>query len=161
MNNFINKKENNKYDKRNRNITHYISQAVKNFIRDMVEKSGGMIFAQTTTPFLLDKIKVLESLNRLKEIESVKRNYIWKKLLIKKDVKNMRRSKDMENLEEKLEVIKYGDTYSKCVDKDCENCSDLEECYSRTNEELNDKYAKSLDYGGFDSAEEFWEQVYN
>ena len=46
----------------------------------------------------------------------------------------------MENLEEKLEVIKYGDTYSKCVDKDCENCSDLEECYSRTNEELNDKY---------------------
>ena len=120
-----------------------------------------MIFVQTTTPFLLDKIKVLESLNRLKEIENVKRNYTWKKLLIKKDVRSMRMSKDMENLEEKLEVIKYGDTYSKCVDKDCENCSDLEECYSRTNEELNDKYAKSLDYGGFDSAEEFWEQVYN
>lgn len=73
----------------------------------------------------------------------------------------MRRNKDMENLEEKLEVIKYGEAYSKCVDKDCENCSDLEECYSRTNEELNDKYAKALDYGGFDSAEEFWEQVYN
>ena len=44
--------------------------------------------------FLLDKIKVLESLNRLKEIKSVKRNYIWKKLLIKKDVRNMRRSKN-------------------------------------------------------------------
>ena len=67
----------------------------------------------------------------------------------------------MENLEEKLEVIKDGDTYLKCADKDCENCSDLEECYFCTNEELNDKYAEALDYGGFDSAEEFWEQVYN
>lgn len=67
----------------------------------------------------------------------------------------------MENLGEKLEVIKDGYTYSNCTDKDCENCSDLEECYSRANEELNNQYAASLDYGGYDSAEEFWEQVCN
>lgn len=41
---------------------------------------------------------------------------------------------------------------------DCENCSSLEECYMRSCVICDIEYAESIDYGGCDSEESFWEQ---
>lgn len=54
-----------------------------------------------------------------------------------------------------------------CDDKlfNCESCSNFEECYInadiKCSEDFNDVFAKSVDYGGYDSEEEFWEQLMN
>lgn len=41
----------------------------------------------------------------------------------------------------------------------CQNCCDLEQCYHKATTKLAHDYAKSLDYGGYDSEEEFWENL--
>ena len=41
----------------------------------------------------------------------------------------------------------------------CEICSNFEECYINANMECNIEYAESINYGGYDSAEEFWEEL--
>ena len=48
-----------------------------------------------------------------------------------------------------------------CSCNDCEMCNDdqLEECYSIASSNCNSEFAESIDYGGYDSEEEFWDNL--
>lgn len=54
-----------------------------------------------------------------------------------------------------------------CDDKpfDCNSCSNFEICCMtvkmRCDEDLNDIFVESINYGGYDSAEDFWEQIFD
>ena len=48
--------------------------------------------------------------------------------------------------------------YNDC-DFHCANCCDLEECYSKASIKSNHEFAESIDYGGYDSEEEFWDEL--
>lgn len=59
-----------------------------------------------------------------------------------------------------IDTIKeYGGDCDIC---DCENCDNeqIEECYYKANNYCNDVFAESIDYGGYDSAEEFWDNLF-
>jgi hypothetical protein len=43
----------------------------------------------------------------------------------------------------------------------CSNCVDIEDCYREANTRCNSEFAKSIDYGGCDSEEEFWEMLFD
>ena len=45
--------------------------------------------------------------------------------------------------------------------ENCDGCSDeqLEECYSIASSNCNSEFAKSINYGGYDSEEEFGENL--
>ena len=44
-------------------------------------------------------------------------------------------------------------------DYDCINCGNIEECYMEANSRCNSEWAESINYGGYDSEEEFWENL--
>lgn len=44
-------------------------------------------------------------------------------------------------------------------DYDCVNCGNIEECYMEANSLLQREFAESINYGGYDSEEEFWENL--
>ena len=44
-------------------------------------------------------------------------------------------------------------------DYDCVNCGNIEECYMEANSLCNSEFAESINYGGYDSEEEFWENL--
>jgi hypothetical protein len=44
---------------------------------------------------------------------------------------------------------------------DCINCSEIEFCYIQANTKCNSEYARSIDYGGYDTEEEFWENLFD
>ena len=44
-------------------------------------------------------------------------------------------------------------------DYDCVNCINIEECYMEANSRCNSEWAESINYGGYDSEEEFWENL--
>lgn len=46
-----------------------------------------------------------------------------------------------------------------CDQEDCINCSMFEDCYMEAIKRCNTGYAKSIDYGGYDFEDEFWEQI--
>lgn len=60
--------------------------------------------------------------------------------------------------EEMIECVKEN-LGGACYKHNCETCPDLEECYSSIVNE--DEYLDSIDYGGYESSEEFWDQLYN
>ncbi len=41
----------------------------------------------------------------------------------------------------------------------CEECPELERCYYKASTKLSHEFAESLDYGGYDSEDEFWENL--
>lgn len=41
----------------------------------------------------------------------------------------------------------------------CEECSELEQCYYKAFTKSSHEFAESLDYGGYDSEDEFWENL--
>lgn len=41
----------------------------------------------------------------------------------------------------------------------CDSCSCFEECYMKSCERCNDEFAKSINYGGYNTEEDFWEQI--
>ena len=43
----------------------------------------------------------------------------------------------------------------------CEECYYKEECASIARQRCDSEYAESVDYGGYNSEEEFWEQIYD
>ena len=43
---------------------------------------------------------------------------------------------------------------------DCTSCSCLEECYMNAYEKCDVEFAKSVNYGGYNNEEDFWEQIY-
>lgn len=55
-------------------------------------------------------------------------------------------------------IQEYGGNCDIC---DCENCdiNQIEECYYKANNYCNDIFAESIGYGGYDSAEEFWDNL--
>nr|DAX13891.1 MAG TPA: hypothetical protein [Bacteriophage sp.] len=67
---------------------------------------------------------------------------------------------NFDNVEEMKELIV--DELSKCeFDSNfrCEECSELEQCYCKASTKSSHKFAESLDYGGYDSEDEFWENL--
>lgn len=43
---------------------------------------------------------------------------------------------------------------------DCKNCECIEECYFKANDICNSEYARSVNYGGCSSEDEFWEHLF-
>lgn len=68
-------------------------------------------------------------------------------------VENMRN--EMNHLKDYINEYECNECY------DCQNCQDVKECYYLATQRENTAYAESLDYGGYDTEEEFWEQIYN
>lgn len=66
---------------------------------------------------------------------------------------------------EKQEMIsyieEYGTEYVCDSDEDCKNCDDVESCYWRVNNKINSTYAESIGYGGYDTEDEFWEDLFD
>lgn len=50
---------------------------------------------------------------------------------------------------------------SDCDCKNCNGCDDtqLEECYSIATSHCNSESAEAINYGGYDSEEEFWDNI--
>lgn len=46
-------------------------------------------------------------------------------------------------------------------DYDCINCENIEECYMEANSRCNSEFAENINYGGCDTEEEFWEQLFD
>ena len=46
-------------------------------------------------------------------------------------------------------------------DFECSDCWHKEECYSLANQRCNSEFAESCNYGGCDTEEEFWEQLFD
>lgn len=42
---------------------------------------------------------------------------------------------------------------------DCENCSEIEECFVKASKRLSSAFAKLLDFNGWDSECDFWENL--
>lgn len=65
-----------------------------------------------------------------------------------------------------MEHIDVAECEYMCDDEvfNCNLCSNLEMCRltaeMRCNEDLNDIFVESINYGGYDSAEDFWEQLF-
>ena len=54
--------------------------------------------------------------------------------------------------------------YGGIIDCNCENCSDcnddqIEECYVVAGKKYGSEFAELINYGGYDSEEEFWENI--
>ena len=43
----------------------------------------------------------------------------------------------------------------------CRNCSCIDDCYDIAHSKCDSEWAASIDYGGCDSEEEFWEQIFD
>lgn len=68
-------------------------------------------------------------------------------------------------IDEKKSLIKEYITEDECnymydgeILFDCLSCSCFEECYAKSCERCNSEFVKSIDYGGYNSEESFWEQ---
>lgn len=56
-------------------------------------------------------------------------------------------------IQDELPECEYGDDFN------CESCSELEECYYKASAKSSHEFAESIDYGGYNSEEEFWENL--
>ncbi len=70
----------------------------------------------------------------------------------------------MLNKEERVYQKDIINTYggiSDCDPRNCGECSDeqIEECYSIASSNCNSEFAKSNNYGGYSSEEEFWDNL--
>ena len=67
---------------------------------------------------------------------------------------------DTEDIEEMAELIDvYKVEYDNCGRIDCSKCNYLEDCYFVARQKQDSEWAKSINYGGYDTEEEFWEQI--
>lgn len=66
---------------------------------------------------------------------------------------------DKEEKEYMKDVIEEYLTECENDDFDCTNCPDISECYYKAQDICNDEFAESISYGGYDTAEEFWENL--
>lgn len=41
----------------------------------------------------------------------------------------------------------------------CESCGNFEECYMKADTKCNIEFAKNVGYGGYNTEEDFWEQL--
>ena len=67
----------------------------------------------------------------------------------------------IENMRNKMSYLKNNINKYECDENyDCKKCCKIEECYYLAIQREDSSYAKSLDYGGYDTEEEFWDQIY-
>ena len=59
----------------------------------------------------------------------------------------------VEVIEEELAFCEYDNNFN------CKECSELETCYFKASTKCAHEFAEILDYGGYDSEEEFWENL--
>lgn len=74
-------------------------------------------------------------------------------------LKDYREDKIMDIDEMKERIM---DELSECDNDrefDCANCCDLEECFSKASIKSEHEFAESINYGGYDSEEEFWDEL--
>ena len=65
-------------------------------------------------------------------------------------------------LEHMSELISDYTSHDECdYDMKCKNCECINECYIEANNRCNSEWAESIDYGGYSSEEEFWEQLFD
>ena len=70
------------------------------------------------------------------------------------------RNKYDEEIEDMVDLINaYDIEHDDCGRIDCHECCSLEECYYIAKNKENSEWAKSIGYGGYDTEEEFWEQI--
>ena len=68
-------------------------------------------------------------------------------------------------IEEKKNLIKNYITKDECnymaddISFDCDFCSCFEECYMKSRERCNREFSKSVEYSGYNTSEDFWEQI--
>ena len=68
--------------------------------------------------------------------------------------------KQFQNIDDMKELIT--NEFSECEMDDgfnCEKCCNLEQCYHKSSTKSSHEFAESLDYGGYDTEEEFWENL--
>ena len=68
----------------------------------------------------------------------------------------------MDNKEEMLELIEEENmkgNNSNCIGDECEDCPDIEYCYAEAVSKCSSEFAENVNYGGYDSEEEFWENI--
>lgn len=60
-----------------------------------------------------------------------------------------------------IEYISEDECDSMCDDEvfNCEECSCREECYMKSCERCNMEFAEMVGYGGYNTIDEFWEQI--
>lgn len=46
-----------------------------------------------------------------------------------------------------------------CLVENCMECDEIEECYTKANDEVNGGFAKSIGYGGYNSEDDFWDNL--
>ena len=46
-------------------------------------------------------------------------------------------------------------------DMNCKGCKFIEECYSKASNRCNSEFAESINYGGYNTEKEFWEQLFD
>lgn len=72
-----------------------------------------------------------------------------------------------ENIDLIKEYISEEECRYICFEKlfNCDNCANYEECYLeaeiKCNDDFNNVFAKSVDYGGYNNQDDFWEQLLN
>ena len=70
--------------------------------------------------------------------------------------------KNAEAIEEMVDLIEaYDVEYESCGQIDCEGCDFLESCYHVTRKREGSGWARLINYGGYDTEEEFWERLLN
>ena len=68
--------------------------------------------------------------------------------------------KELNQMRNEMKEIKCNIPEDECVNNyNCNKCGNIEECYWNAISKENSLYAESLDYSGYDSEEEFWEQM--
>ena len=69
-------------------------------------------------------------------------------------------SRGFDNIDEMVELIQ--DELPECEydeNFNCKECSELEECYYKASTKSEHEFAESVNNGGYDSEEEFWENL--
>lgn len=72
----------------------------------------------------------------------------------------MRKQYDNNDIEEIIELIEnYDVEYEDCERNCCRECDFLEDCFHIARQREDSKWAELINYGGYDTEEEFWEQL--
>lgn len=65
-----------------------------------------------------------------------------------------------EDIKEMVDLVNnYIDEYDNCGHHGCKTCSSLEDCYQLARQKEDSEWAELINYGGYDTEEEFWEQL--
>lgn len=78
----------------------------------------------------------------------------------------MSKNANNEELEFMVGVIEENLTESDCdeLQRDkliCKRCPYIEDCYYLANQKCNSQFAENINYGGYDTEEEFWENLFD